>query len=297
MRRFSRAALVLAALVAAGAAPPAGARHKWIPPVDRAPVPVLARKTIVEGAETGWLRVRLPEAADVGLEPPVVTGDGRLIALYLLEEDDGVVGRNAAYYALERFGWCAERACTPNPFASPSSGALTGRDGKLPAGTYRLYFVADGAPASVTIELSGLSGATRLHPRFTAEHELQTFSQREPLPGTAPFYSAGAEAPIEGPGVAFLGHYFDPADPAVAAFGYCLYPKEAPSDATTAYLPPGCEPTRRSNKWVRYQTPATPHVMGFTLGTNRMPAAMGAWHVASAPVSSPVTVGLWLSTR
>lgn len=299
MARSSRAALVLAVVVAAVVvtpAPPAGARHTWIPPVDRSPVPALARKTIVEGAETGWLRVRLPEPARLSHDPAVITGDGRLVALYLMHEEDWAVRKNGAYLAVERFGWCAERACSPDPFASTSGGARTSRDGTLPAGTYRLFLIADGAPASVTIELRGLSGATRLRPRFEAEHELRTLEPREPVEGVGPFYSAGAEKPFDGPGISFLGHYFDPDGPGAATFGYCVYRKDAPGDPATAYLPPGCPTTRLSNTWLRYQTPTTSHVMGFTLGMTEIPAALGAWHVASAPVSTSVTIGLWLRT-
>lgn len=299
MARFARAALLVGAVAAAvvpGLAPPAGARHTWIPPVDDSPVPALARKTIVEGSETGWLRVRLPEPVRLPREPAVVTGDGRLVALYLVEEKDGAVARDGAYYSAERFGWCADPGCAPDPYASTSGGARTGRDGRLPAGTYRLFLVADEAAASVTIELPGLSGATRLTPRFAAESELTTIEADSPVPGAAPFYSAGAKAPVRGRGIAFLGHFFEPAAAGAAAFGYCVYRKEAPADDALAYAPPRCHTSRLTNTWVRSYTPTARHVLGFTLGLDGIPAAMGAWHTAGPGTRDAVTVALWLKT-
>lgn len=286
--------VLLAGAAVPGIASPASATHTSTPAVDRGAVPVLAGKTMLEGSETGWLRVRLPKAVETP-DQTTISGNGRLIAAYLFEERDGSVVRDGVNFSTDRFGWCAEQACEPSPWASSGSAARTARNGLLPAGTYRLYLIADGAPASVTLRFRGLSGATRLRPRFEAVSALRTMPGHVPGGDVGPLYSAGDEAPFRGQGVSLLGHYFETQAAGVAAFGYCVYPKRAPGDGPAAYLPPECPSRPASSPWVRSFHPLT-NGLGFVLGLDGVPAAMGSWHAATAPVESTVTVALWLRT-
>ena len=130
--------------------------------------------TVVSGSRAGYADVRVPRtirlATPFGGGPDVaVTGGAALAAIVL-------VGRDAATRNTTIVGGAStvdgqsERFLFPVP-QWPALGGGTYEDTKtygdetlLPAGRYRLYFVASG-PAAVTLRLRGLTGKRSVVPR------------------------------------------------------------------------------------------------------------------------------------
>ena len=291
--------VVLALLVAAGlSAAPARADHTTAPPIDRSRLPVLAGQTTVVGSESGWMRVRLPKPVDLGKYDSWDTGikgNGRIIGMFMLEEKNGEVDNRGADMWLQRFGNCDTRACEPDPFVGAWMSADTDRDGTLPAGIYRIYFVVDGARASATFDLPGLPGETRINPTRPVRAKVTTLTPRIHEETTGVVFSAGDKRPFGGDGIALQGQWADPVGAGVFDWGYCLYPETAPADQTTAYIPPPCEthPGWPVNS-VRTYTPLAPCCYGFQLALDYLPKAMGNWYTASGPVEDSGAVALWL---
>ena len=152
-----RTVLAVLALTLAGA-----------PSAVAAPLPVLAGTTVVTGSEVGAMRVRLPKAVRIRLNDGLLgerpsaafRGPGRVASL-VLDRGGGDVT------AFHRMHVCMERGCTG---PRTETGIRWLRNGThletttLPAGTYTLYWVADGVPANVTLTLAGLPGRTTLRP-------------------------------------------------------------------------------------------------------------------------------------
>lgn len=138
-------------------------------PASAGSTPLLAGATTVSGTRSASMLVRIPRAVDIG----DVYADFRLhaprgrIAAVLLKKTGPW---DAPFAQTIHHGFCVERGCaSPLPNAGGAyvwaPGSTNGLSGRLPAGTYRLYLVADGARVTATLRLRGLAGSTRLTPR------------------------------------------------------------------------------------------------------------------------------------
>ena len=277
-------------------AAPAGATHTDVAPVDRAPVPVLAGKNTIFGSESSWARVRLPAEVDIsGIYDmdTKVEGNGRILALFLLREVDGEIPARPSGISLMRFGNCDTRACEPSPFTNPWMSSSTLR---LSKGLYRVYLVIDGAPASVSFELPGLPGATRIHPTRDARAKVHTMTPRLHESVTGVVFSAGDKAPFGGRGISMQGQYIDPIGAGTIHNGYCVYKDRAPSDQLTAYLPTTCDDRpSMSPTGVRPVTPLNDQCCwGFQMAMDYLPKAMGNWYTSVGAVEDSGAVALWL---
>ena len=295
----AKMATALVLLTSALTAAPAGANHTYVPPVDRSSVPELAGRTTIFGDRSGWTRVRLPAGVDsrklYGFDTEV-HGDGRVIALFMMREIDGHVRRNAPDMWLMRFGNCGTRACEPSPWSGPWMSSSAGR---LPAGIYRIYLVVDGAPASVSLDIPGLSGATRINPTGKVQAKVSTLTPRIEESTTGLVFSAGDKAPFGGRGIALQGQFIDPVGAGVIDNGYCVYEDEAPSEPALAYMRPACDESPSPTPYrLRTITPINDTCCwGFQLAMNYLPKAMGSWYTSTAPVESSGAVALWLSLK
>ena len=200
MRAVLTAALLAAGLLAA--------------PADAA-LPTLAGTTVISGSTTGAMRVRLPRDVTLSLDATPqdpgqgkdarFSGRGRLIGVRLvsrLDHDETWLTRSAV---------CMERGCATRPhffsgITRLSSGMFDVGPARLSAGTYTLYWIADGAPASVTLSFRGLKGKTTLRPPPLAR--AQQWSPRELNDTVEPTTSVGArtyggetEAPLPADGL------------------------------------------------------------------------------------------------
>lgn len=281
---------------------PARAAHTSVPPIDRSPLPSLAGDTTVVGNETAWMRVRLPKplaTEEIDGADLKVRGHGRLFGILMVREIDGEIKPRQGYIDILRSGMCNKPGCKPKPMAMISGGAAT-QDGKLPAGIYRLYLLADGGRVSVDFSTPELPGAVRLNPRRPARSMVQNLTPRVQVADTGVIYSAGDERPFRGRGFVFQAQWVDPMGAGVIARDFCIYPKEPPADQTTAYLPPECpvdlwwelltltystySPASYSDRccWEMHQA------------ANFLPKAIGSYYTLTSPAEHYGAATLWL---
>ena len=284
------------------AAMPARATHTSVPPIDRSPLPDLAGDTIIVGDETAWMRVRLPKAIDTEEIDGAnlrMRGHGRLFGILMVREIDGAIKPRQGYIDILRSGMCNRPGCKPKPMAMISGGAAT-QDGKLPAGIYRLYLLADGGPVSVHFSTPKLPGAVRVNPSRPTKAKVHNLTPRVHVADTGVIYSAGDTRPFRGPGFAFQAQWVDSMGAGVIDRDFCFYDKEAPADQTTAYLPPNCP----INLWWELLT-LTHHTYSpatysdgccweMHLASNVLPKAMGSYYTLTSPAEHYGAAALWL---
>lgn len=154
------------------------------PATSRAASPVVLTGDVSLSATTsGSVLVRVPKPVTVSGEgsfddlsvqqnPDIsVTGRGRVVGLVLTQAVTADPRKaDTATLAFLSYGMCTGRACAPDQPAQATLAygrKVTHDDDTtihLPAGTYRLYLVTDGAPVTARLRLHGLSGTSRLTP-------------------------------------------------------------------------------------------------------------------------------------
>ena len=234
---------VLAAITVSAAA-------GWIPGVAAAhaatTVPVLEGITTISGSQPVAVEVSLPKPASLSLasiaNPDVTaTGAGRFIGFVL--RPAGAASTDGSALVGGQLNDCFGPACAPGANVVDYLFALGSLEPQqpvnpytIPAGSYDLYFVPDGAPATLTLRLGGLTGSTHIQPEVPI-----TASDYAPAPtlsdvGPGPVvYDAGTAAPIGSPGGAFLVVNTAAATADLIAGGQCLYANGPP--VAGAYLP------------------------------------------------------------
>ncbi len=303
MKIFRVVVAFSAAVAATMASVPARATHTFVPPIDRSRLPELAGDTTILGDETAWMRVRLPESVDTDKmwmdDDLQVRGHGRIFGLLMVREVDGEIKRRAPSMDFLRSGMCNRPGCDPRPFAMMSGGGTT-RDGKLPAGIYRLYLLADGGPVKVRFSLPELPGAVRLNPTRPAQAKVHSLTPRVHTDPAGIVFSAGDRRPFKGRGYAFQVQWVDPMGAGLIDRGFCYYKDEAPADQTTAYMPPEC-PVYLNVWWelfmLRYRTYTPPYTDDYWemhLGAPHLPKAMGSWYTLTSPAEHYGAAALWL---
>ena len=153
------AALVAAALVTT----PAAARS----PLHRV---TLGGVNVISGDHIVGMPVHIPRPTSVEGDPfsndnVSYSGAGRVVGLVLVEEG-GKLSKASELISV-RWSFCGKPGCKPNRedvTEISTSSDWGGKRWRLPAGDYRLYLIADGAPVEVTLRLDGLAGSTSLRP-------------------------------------------------------------------------------------------------------------------------------------
>jgi hypothetical protein len=267
------------------------------PASSKTAIPALAGTTVIVGSESAWTRVRVPRAFHWDdVISATISGDGRGLGFVLVKEVNGAIPKSPKAIDGIRFGDCFEEACAMrSPIEEAGIGAA-GRGDVWPAGIYRLYLIADGAPVRVTMEFPQLDGKTTIAPRIPANAVVQSLTPR--VPTTPLFYSAGDLAPFKGQGFLWFSQTLEVPGSGTAAYDWCIYHDEAPPVQATAYLPADCpggwhngyRPTVREyddpgEDWLGYEVAVYMH---------RLPAAVGAWYSTTSPVKVGGVAAIWL---
>lgn len=205
-RRRPSDVLTLCAAVLAMAAPPAGA-------VGPTPQRAFATTTFSSAATSATTFTLARDSVfvlsnDLKIREIAVSGAGRVAGLVVAREGATIAGGGVLW--MFKFNGCWTARCTTPadeklfPYWMGGSHNLTREatgDGgfrvTLPAGRYRAYVVADGAPVTAKVSFTGATGTGRLPMRSTVRH---TFKTAENSFAGQPFsphavYSAGATAP------------------------------------------------------------------------------------------------------
>jgi hypothetical protein len=123
----------------------------------------------------------------------------------------------------------------------------------LPAGTYRLYLLADGPAAKVTFQLKGVTGTQNLRPSKPAEAVIKTPNIR-PSAEIQNVYTGGADYRLSNSGILF-NHLSVTHEAHAASVSQFCYSAGAPEPAENpAPYAPGCPST---NQKAIFTTPAT----------------------------------------
>ncbi len=210
--------------------------------------PSVAGTTTIVGDSTAAMRVDLPRRASLnrksGPNPDIrISGDGRLIGVVLTK--DNVTDYNRETFQAVRFGYCAERGCSP---AKTSDQLVSTRPGDgepdpegtivLEPGSYLLYLIADGAPVTVELRFHGLEGSTvmRLAGKAHSGLVMPTAANSTTTPGDDTFWY-GEEVDIKGAaGIIIAVLRMDVENWVDIHYGDCAYEGTRPANPV-AYSP------------------------------------------------------------
>lgn len=213
--------LGLAAVASAGGTSVAAGAVRGVP---------LGGTVTLTGRTSGYLDVRLPVAATLanGASGASISGGGRWAGFYLTDTRRNGVRLLGGRAEGSRLG----------PYMMPLGGVTNAASFRLPAGSYRLYLLTDGAPATVTLRLGGLSGRTSVTPSRRVPFDLYTPAAIAMSPGGGNVVVAGAAGALRGPGVAFdflrtVNSHFQASNTE-----FCFYTRRPPS--TPLAYAPGC---------------------------------------------------------
>lgn len=141
------------------------------PAAARSPAPrvTLGKVNVISGDHIGGIEVHIPRAVTIEGDPfsnddVSYSGKGRVVGIALVE--DGPPTRQAFEVISVRWAFCGSAACEPGDYVDEltTTSNWRGKRWRIPAGDYRLYLIADGAPAEVTLRLGELEGRTALRP-------------------------------------------------------------------------------------------------------------------------------------
>lgn len=281
------AALALIASVTATAPPVATA----------AGLPTLKGVNLISGDEPGSMRVRLPKRirteSRYGWDAFEFTGGGRMIYMLLMKErSDGTLNQNI-FIESARLGRCSYPGCPPAPESEGRAGG-SGSGDFLPRGVYRLYFVPDGAAATVVLRLGGgLKGRTHLSPTEAVRVEIETLAPQLLDVVSPPAFVAFSEAPFGGQGITFFGEWFKGPVIGTLAYGHCIFWNERP-ESPSAYLPSECDD--RTEVVTAEEAPPPKGYDSGLLSFGPLARAVGAWYVSAAVLENSGSVVMWLQT-
>lgn len=202
---IGRRAFPVVALLAS-VLPPATARAASCPADPRAEPVQLCQETVITASEPGFIRVQVTEEIRWDLtrshswppDAPVrIDGEGDLIGFILAEEPPPagsggfvLVGRTPRVPGLSDYvvrvgegtlGGVEPLACLPSIC--------------VPAGTYRLYVLADGGPVRITLRPPGPPGSVSLVPLHQADFSSRALPNLFPAGGVDGRWYAG-EVPV-----------------------------------------------------------------------------------------------------
>jgi hypothetical protein len=207
-----------------------------------AALPTLAGTTVIAGSKPARVRVVVPHAArlptlstpDFGQGAWSATGGGRFLGFVLRPAGAPVTGDTPTVVG-GKLNHCYAPACQPAAvteqridvfsFAANPAGGFT-----IPAGTYDLYLLADGAPVKLTLKLAGLSGTTTLRPSGPVAAKIDSPAPALAIGGQgAAFFTAGSVSPIGAPGgMFFLSALVDGTGPGADLLGRCIFTNGPP---------------------------------------------------------------------
>lgn len=252
----------------------------------------LAGVTSFTTSRSGRWRLHVPR--DVALKDLRVSygGNGRVVAFVVIEQGEPLgTGALLGGYSVGR---CHRRACEAR---SPYKFKFTANvEGRLEAGRYLVYILADGAPVSLRLEVKSASGRIRARNPESVRAHIATLPTSSTT--TSNVYSAGGFAPPDHDSLfGLFGLWLDADAHAASAYGDCFYFRgDAFASEETAFQP-GC-PTgdgfRRTFVGSDPTRPGEVSLVSARLSTQAPVAAIGGWYAAAATVSARGAVGAWM---
>lgn len=258
---------------------------------------VLGRQNVLKGRRSGMVEVVVPRRAslDVHLLPTrrsgpnpsiALQGRGRSIGFALAPVDlpgdlkEGIV-------TAARFAGCRSRGCRPSgrihQFMWPYGIGPGPHRRVLAPGRYRLYLIADHAPARISFRLRGLRGRTSLRIDSAADVDVRSPKVRVDLRGDRRVLSAGSTYRARGRGFVVSTLWAYGRAFAGGAWGLCSYRAPLRVPGGIGYGP-GCSAVGGG---AAGYTSGGAHVRGFSVALiathERDPAglltrrAVGAW--------------------
>lgn len=274
--------MVTAAAVSVTAGPAAAAPR----------VPVLRGHTTVTADSTTFTTVRLPRDVE-GFEEIETTlhGRGRVRGLVLTEVAENF--SDAATYVTVAPGYCTTPGCGDEENEYGGWSFLLYRGGVLPAGTYRLFVIADGAPQRVELRIEGLRGRTSITPKNPALVDLDSFRHHPISTPDGPVWMGGGFSELGGPSRGFalleMWGYSDVPAPRPYTWGTCVYWEREHPAPDRAFAPtcPGSEQPQ-----THFVDAARGYVAALT-AFGDLPYGMGGYSVVPL-TSRHGGVGLWM---
>lgn len=233
MKRLLLAGLVL--LAAAQALPAAGAAAD---PPRTAPAGVLGAHTRITGSAPAMFRLRLANDATMAFplgqrNPDLrVQGSGRFVGIVLVEENERFDGATLIAGAVRS---CEEEGCSGKPYFLTHP--LRERHDRvhLPSGDYRLFFLPDGAPASIELRLHGVEAKTVLPPAEDVDRVLGKPQVHASTGQDGFLLIAGDTYQLQTPGLIFNSIWLQGSPSAASDLGTCRYRGEPPVADALAY--------------------------------------------------------------
>lgn len=297
MKRRAAMALLTLLLTTAGISPSPGAT---------ATVPELRASNTFASGHSGYIEVNLPREArwewDVFEDSTLrITGDGRAAGFLLVRQG---VRRPQGIYAAA-FRVCDKPACSKGwsgwvtRFVSPLGleWPKKGTTFTLPAGRYRAYVIADGAPVTARLTLKDLQGNADHSPTVPVEASVGMLPAEEPIKN---LFTTGSAYKLETRGAALFGfverHEFGAAD----VFNDCLY-KGAPTLPPDVAFTPACQAAGAQMGWGSNAS-LPPLTTSGSSGSYSLRASMkpgkysfGGSYVGAQSVSDAAFLSLWVN--
>lgn len=263
-------------------------------PAAAAPrVPVLRGHTTVTGDATSVTTVRLPKAIDPIFGMSVTfSGAGRVRGLVLTQRGESVF--ETPTYATVAPNRCPAAGCPDEGVRG--AGFFTGVDRReLPAGEYRMFLIADGAPIRANVVIEDLSGETTIAPKEPAEADVDSFQTRRLTTPDGTVYVGGGWSEMGGQSRGFAAMLIwgdrNVVEPRPWAFGVCEYFFTRDHPAPEHAFAPGC-PGSTGVPNVTVGTEGPGYVLSY-FARDTLPYGLGAYSVVPQAAENE-GVGLWM---
>ena len=221
-----------------------------------------------------------------------IVGQGKLPGFVLARVDDGgQTGLFAAWVQPSKL-----RLEVVRSFGEVQGNIAAGFT--LPAGRYMLYVLADSGDVTVTLSPDGYDGTVRLRAGLAVDHVLKDLPRAFADPASSAL-AAGAEADLDGDGLAFRAVYVIGEPYLGSVLGTCIY-EGAPQQG---YLP-GCpaapllEAPIVSGQFPHAGLSVSPSGAAMTSVTTGLKAGsygQGVWYANGGKTVDFGAVGLWLT--
>jgi hypothetical protein len=251
----------------------------------------LCGTTTISGSASGSLRVSLSSTATLSaLTGPgggvQLSGGGRLVAFVLQSSADP---HNVLYYSQTTSTFGGDRFDTTRGYIQDLSGNYT-----LAAGSYVLYVITDGAAATITMNLQGVSGSNSLSVQRATPHTVDAVLTNQAIGGSTVSAQGAKSYAVSGP-TAFLARYLNVQQPSqvASAAAACLWDGTPPPEASSQPFCPGATEKAQTNP-----TLATQPSYHFALLTGPVGSGtygQGGYAVSASSGGTLSIVGLWLT--
>lgn len=218
-------------------------------------------------------------------------GDGRVQGYVMIKQ--GVPVSEAPRLESQTLGQCSTRGCHSRRHDDIfTSGTNFGR--KLPAGTYRLYLIADHAPVTVKIRLDDVKGTTSTRPSQPYKLAVRTLNPRSDLTPTHNVYSAGDFRPAAHKGalIGFVGLWLSGPAGTIGAAGDCFY-RESNQQQGHSFAP-GCPTGDSTGPWVFSGSDSRGNLFATTTDWDS-PSGLGVWFASGSIIKRYGAVGFWMT--